>query len=135
MSKVELYISNLRSQSADYSNLKLLSEKLVIFFLKYWLLIDMANGYLMRSPFSFPGGISLGEISRIIFLILILISFKIKINSQEKIFIALPFILIGLSVFQHLCFDSNLVTSINISVKLCLPILIYLFIKEKLSNR
>jgi len=118
----------------NYKHIVYLSDKIVIFYLKFWLLIDMLNGYLMRTAFSFPGGFSLGELSRIFFLIFILLSFRVGKNKSEILFILVPFILISLSFFQYIFLESNLVGSINIAVKICLPILIFLFIKEKLQN-
>ena len=134
MSNLDIYISDIRSHSDQYRKLKLLSHKIVVFFLQYWLLIDMANGYLMKSGIFFPGGFSLGELSRIFFLIVLLLSFKISKNKSEFLLFIVPFILIFLSIFQYVAFGSNIVNSINISVKLSLPALIFLYIKENLSD-
>src|SRR5690625_471493 len=134
MSKIDIYISDIRSNSADYSNLRLLSEKLVIFFLKYWLVIDMVNGYLMKNGMYFPGGFSLGEISRITFLIVFILSFRLKKNKVNLFLILLPMTLLAMSFLHYLILDPQLGYSINISIRLSLAILIFLFIKENLYN-
>lgn len=129
-----LYLHYLRENSV-LLNIKTISEVTAIFFLKYWLLIDMANGYMMRNAMLFPGGFSLGELSRIGFLIVFLISFKIKKNKLDLLFILTPFLLLSMSLAHYIIMDAGLVKSINISVKLSLPIFIFLFVKENLNGK
>lgn len=128
------YLQYLKESNVLF-NIKGISEATVILFLKYWLLIDMANGYMMRNDMFFPGGLSLGELSRIGFLIVFLISFKIKNNKLDLLFILTPFLLLSMSLAHYIVMDAGLIKSINISVKLSLPIFIFLFIKENLNGR
>lgn len=134
MSHSNFSIKLLNQYSTDFGYLKIFAERLVVFFLRYWLLIDMLNGYLMKSNIFFPGGLSLGELSRIFFLIILLFTFKISKNKSEFLFVLIPFTLIFLSAFQYVAYGSNIVGSINISVKLSLPILLFVFIKENLGS-
>src|SRR5690625_1408917 len=135
MSHSSFSIKSIHLYSADYSSLRLLSEKLVVLFLQFWLLIDMVNGYLMLNCISLSVGFSLGELSRILFLISFLISFKVKKNSFNLLLFSLPLLLLSISIYQYIFLNPNLVASINMSIKLCLPIFIFLFIKEVLPQR
>lgn len=95
----------------------------------------MVNGFLINSGVYFPGGLSFGEITRIFFLLLLLLSLKIGKSKNDYLFIAVPYLLILLSLIQYILFDSDLVRNLNISIKLSLPILLYIFIKNHLSQK
>jgi len=122
------------SGNIDYNGIKRFSQKIVIVFLQYWLLIDMMNGYMMKNGMYLPGGFSLGEISRIAFLIVLILSFRLRENRINLFLILVPLSLLALSLLHYLIYDPQVGKSINISIRFSLAILIFIYIKENMSN-
>lgn len=95
----------------------------------------MVNGFLINSGVYFPGGLSFGEVTRIFFLLLLLVSLKLGKSKNDYVFIAVPYLLIVLSLIQYIFLDNDLVSNLNISTKLSLPVLLYIFIKNNLHHK
>src|SRR5690625_247665 len=117
-----------------YNSIVFLTKCLITFFLFSWLLIDTANGYLMRTIGFEVAGLSLGEILRIVFLLLLIFNLKINNSKGELIFILIPLLLLNLALLQYILLDSNLIASVNNAAKVSMPLLIFLYIKQNYQH-
>lgn len=107
---------------------KKIFNTLVVTVLSLWLLIDMVNGYLMLNNISLVGGISFGEMSRILFFGILLLTVRLK--DKDLLLLFVPYTLLVLCFIQYLIFGTNIVRSIGITVKLSLPVLLFLYFKN-----
>ena len=113
---------------SDWKNAQAISNLLIVAVLTIWLLIDTTNGYLINNGIYVIGTVSFGEVFRILFLVLLMLSISIK--SSDVILLSVPYLLISVCLLQYLLFGNDLVTNLNIAVKVSLPILIYIFLKN-----